>query len=160
MITLTKFMTARELIWGLALLLSLLGASPIQAQYKQSHGVFSSGGGYTLTVQKDGDGQGAVTGGGINCGPDSFSLKCCLPPFPCDQCDRLPDGRHSIEYYGDSVTVVLAPRRSSHVPCMMNVIDCRRWPTYARDSPQWRTLLVATQRKQPYPLFPSLQEES
>lgn len=118
----SRYWTNRQRVWSLALLLSLLCASPVQAQYTQSHGVFSAGGGfsqsdayqnigtlgqasplgrssqqlavnyggfwgggisgaaYTLTVQKGGDGQGTVTGGGITCG-----LSCLTQSLSCEE---------------------------------------------------------------------------
>ena len=44
-------------------------------------------------------------------------------------------GRHSHDYYSDSVTIGLASRRSSRVPCERNVIDCCRCFTHALASP-------------------------
>jgi hypothetical protein len=45
------------------------------------------------------------------------------------------DGRHSIDYYSDSVTIGVSLRRSSHVSCERNVRDGRRCVIHALPSP-------------------------
>ena len=45
--------------------------------------------------------------------------------FPCSL-----DGRDAVDYYEDSVTIGLAPRRRSRVPVVLNVLARRRCPIH------------------------------
>ena len=50
----------------------------------------------------------------------AYRVTC--PTSPCGRLSRLPlVGRHSHDYYWDSVALGLAPRRPSHVPSLPNV---------------------------------------